>query len=529
MASRRSNAEPRLSSRAILVLLPVALAVLIAACGGSGSDESDTAGDTSVAQDASATTEEPEGVESTDAAPTTAPATTATTPTTEAEPFVDPVRFADDFGTSIQPIFAERCGACHGPGGPGTQHWELTTAKALADDAKTISLVVESGYMPPWPAGGDSPAFHEDRSLRQDQVDAILAWHAAGAPLDVPGETVIEPTTEVVGLANPDLTLTPADPYAGSTALTDDYRCQIYDPELPDGGWITGYEFIPDQTEVVHHAIGYLIPADARDRAEARDGEDGKPGWQCFGSSGVGEDDIFLGWAPGQLPSVMPEGTGLWVEPGAFIVVQIHYHYETSAPADLSALAIDLETGVDLDPITVSEFIAPAEIPCSSDEEGPLCDRDAAIAAAVERYGNEGVQADGFLRVCGYTVDDFATMTDGVAWSSCDIPVLFVGAVGEIISVLGHEHEIGDWFKMTLNPDTDEERVLLDIPDWNFDWQYNYAPKDRIVLDADDTIRIECGWDRSRRDPKLEPAYVLWADGTNDEMCFATITTRPAR
>ncbi|MEL6981222.1 MAG: monooxygenase, partial [Actinomycetota bacterium] len=66
-----------------------------------------------------------------------------------------------------------------------------------------------------------------------------------------------------------------------------------------------------------------------------------------------------------------------------------------------------------------------------------------------------------------------------------------------------------------------------DIPDWDFDWQYNYQPADTIVIDADDVIRIECGWDRARRDPTLEPAYVLWADGTDDEMCFATLTTRP--
>ncbi len=102
-----------------------------------------------------------------------------------------------------------------------------------------------------------------------------------------------------------------------------------------------------------------------------------------------------------------------------------------------------------------------------------------------------------------------------------------VGAVGEVVSVLGHQHEIGAWFRMTVNPGKPDERVLLDIPKWDFDWQYNYIPAQPIVIDADDLIRIECGWNRAFRDPRLEPAYVLWADGTDDEMCFATITTRP--
>ena len=70
-------------------------------------------------------------------------------------------------------------------------------------------------------------------------------------------------------------------------------------------------------------------------------------------------------------------------------------------------------------------------------------------------------------------------------------------------------------------------RVLLDIPVWDFDWQLIYEPTESIVIDRGDTIRIECTWDRALRDPLLEPAYVLWADGTDDEMCFSTVVTRP--
>ena len=79
---------------------------------------------------------------------------------------------------------------------------------------------------------------------------------------------------------------------------------------------------------------------------------------------------------------------------------------------------------------------------------------------------------------------------------------------------------------MTLNPETEAERVLLDIPRWDFDWQLNYYPVEDIELEPGDIVRIECSWDRNLRDPSLEPAWVLWADGTNDEMCFATITVR---
>lgn len=533
-----------------LLSLPIVLAALIAACASTGSDQSTEAdsaeadqadGAAVIESEAASTTmatgeggeSTASGAEASDGRDGDADQTDAEqgAETTEpAEPFdaSAPVQYADDFARSIQPIFANRCASCHTSGGPGTAHWELTTVGALAEDHATLAGIVASGFMPPWPAGGSSPAFKEDRSLRDDQLQAILDWSEAGAPIDVPSETKIEALVEVNRLLDPDMVLAPLAPYAGSSQSIDDYRCQVYDPELTTGAWITDYEFLPDQTEVVHHAIGYLLPPSAKAKAEARDGRDGKPGWECYGSSGLGDDGIFLGWAPGQAPSKFPDGTGLWMEPGAFLVIQIHYHYEETAPLDRSTIAINFDYESKLDPISVSQLIAPAEIPCTSEEEGPLCDRDAAVANAIERYGQDGVQADTFLKLCGFNAGDFAHMTNGIATSSCDIPVGFIGAVGEIVTIMGHEHEIGAWFKMTLNPTGPNRKVLLDIPNWRFDWQYNYEPVEPIVLKATDVIRIECGWDRARRDPALEPAYVLWADGTNDEMCFGTIATRPA-
>ena len=503
----------------LLLLAPVVLAVALVACGG---------GETSDQAVEEPTTAEAVATDETAAAGNAASTDEAVTdPTGDAD--VEPVVFADDYATSVEPIFAGECAACHLPGGPGSPHWELGTAGQLAENHMTLALVVGARVMPPWPAGGDSPAFHEDRSLSDDEVQAILDWSAAGAPIDVPADRMIEPTVELVGLADPDSVLAPPAAYAGSTDVVDDYRCQIYElPAGADGGYLTAYEFVPDQPEVVHHAIGYLLPADARERAEARDGEDGRPGWSCFGSSGLGRDETVIGWAPGQLPTRYPDGSGVPLEPGAFFVIQVHYHYEDAAPADASTLAINFApASKDLDQINIAQLAAPAEIPCTTDEDGPLCDREVALAAAYDKYGAEGVLANNFLFLCGASVDDFAAMTDGLVNSSCDVPARAVGAVGEVVAVLGHEHEIGDWFRITINPDAADEQVLLDIPDWDFDWQYNYEPAERIVIDPSDTLRIECGWDRSRRDPDLEPSYVLWADGTNDEMCFGTVTTRP--
>ena len=229
----------------------------------------------------------------------------------------------------------------------------------------------------------------------------------------------------------------------------------------------------------------------------------------------------------GQAPSEFPEGSGLAIAPGEFLVLQIHYHYDGEAPPDHSRLRLRFaERGAPLDRIEVAEYVAPAEIPCVAGERAPLCDRDAAMADAVERFGFGGVQADRINALCGATPADFAGFTDGVASSSCDLPVY---EFGEIVGILGHEHELGASFRMTLNPDTPRERVLLDIPRWSFDWQLVYRPEEQIVLEPGDRLRVECSWDRSLGDSDAPPRYVLWADGTDDEMCFSTVTTRAVR
>lgn len=502
-----------------LVAVTAAAAVALGSCGDSGSEG---------AAQPSATSEAPTTTEAAAETETTAPDDTAAseaTTTTKAEAIsdVEAVAFNNDFGTSVAPILASRCASCHAPGGAGTAHWTLATADDAVHEANGIAGAVAVGFMPPWPASHESVPFQDDLSLSESEIAAVVDWVKAGAELDVDPATPIV-ATERRGLDETDAELAPAVPYTGSLANTDDYRCQIYDPELSETKALTGYDFVPDEATVVHHAIGWMLPAGSMQKALDKDASEDGAGWECYGGSGIGRDEMLIGWAPGQDASNFPEGSGYIMEPGDFFVIQIHYHYETSAPADASELHLDFGNADELtSEVLVRQYVAPVEIPCTTEQEGPLCDRDAAMEAAVARFGSEGVRADGINSICGASPSDFANMTDGVASSSCDLPIY---GFGEIVTVLGHEHEIGASFRMTLNPDTPDEVVLLDIPDWDFDWQYNYAPQESIMLVPGDKVRIECSWDRARQRPGVEPSYILWADGTNDEMCFATIVTR---
>ena len=262
------------------------------------------------------------------------------------------------------------------------------------------------------------------------------------------------------------------------------------------------------------------------------DGSDGRPGWECFGRSNMKTPGVTSigGWAPGQQARVYPDDVGLRLEPGAFIVNQIHYHFDHETPADQSVIVLDTLSTEELEAretpmthITGNSYLTPAEGPCTPEEEGPLCDRDAVIRDIGEKYGVEATFIpNALLGRCG-ELEDFAQL-DGTKFdSSCD---LRARNPGTLYSVLGHMHEFGAAYRMTLNPDTPEEKILLDIPRWSFEWQLYYVPVEEIRIERGDMIRFECTWDRTNK-YMPEPRYITWNEGTVDEMCFSSVTVVP--
>lgn len=443
------------------------------------------------------------------------------------------------FSETVQPVLEEACASCHEPGGSGSNEWELATAGDAAQIASGIGLVTETGYMPPWLASEKGVALQHSLRLTDQQEQAIEEWVAAGGPLDVDPDTRIEAVEEAGPTLRNDLELRLPEPYTGTVEKENDYRCFTLDPGLTEPAAITGYEFLPDQLPIVHHALVYRLRGESRPALEEAENRDDTPGWECFGGinvrgtglspSGRGDsNDLVMGWAPGMPPSVFPDGTAIHVDAGDLFVVQLHYHISDEPPPDQSALALQLADGdaSGHDDIEVSTYLAPAEIPCEEGETAPRCDRDVELDVVEEQYGPIGPAiADGLHGLCGTTPEELAHLEDGVARASCDHRVRSGGA-GPVLAVLGHMHEIGKSYRMTLNPGTPEETILLDIPRWDFDWQFNYALDEDIVLEPGDTIRVECSWDRALVKEGEEPHYITWAEGTEDEMCFSTVATR---
>ena len=443
---------------------------------------------------------------------------------------------APSFKDKIQPIIQDNCASCHTSGKIGAHVLDLSTAGDVKAVATGIQLATSSGYMPPWPASDVGVPLKHDRSLTPEEIASIVQWDAAGAPLDVDPATPVKAPEKPQGpTIRVDQTLPLPEPYQGSTKIRNDYRCFALDPKLDATSWLTGFDFLADQVAVVHHGVAYRMDASLKAATEATDAQAAGSGWPCLsGSTGVKEatesagpgkkkSDQFAAWAPGQSANKYPDGSGVKMEPGDFFVMQVHYHFLHTAPADQSKFLVEFQRSGEMDEIDLRTYHGPAEIPCKADESGPLCDRNAMLDKVAADYGlTSRIIPNALLQLCGQKPEDYAHMTDGKATSRCDQKI---SASGELVNMFVHEHEIGRSIRLTLNPGTPEEKILVDVPDWDFGWQMVYEPAEKIMVKRGDTIRIDCAWDRALF-PSTEPQYVIWSMGSQDEMCYSFISTR---
>ena len=102
-----------------------------------------------------------------------------------ATPGVAATGAADDvtFTKDVAPIFQKKCEACHRENSMAPMSFE--TYSDVCPWARAIKAAVASREMPPWHLDKTVGIhdFKNDRSLSDDQIDTIVQWVDAGAPM----------------------------------------------------------------------------------------------------------------------------------------------------------------------------------------------------------------------------------------------------------------------------------------------------------------------------------------------------------
>lgn len=383
----------------------------------------------------------------------------------------------------------------------------LTACGASGQDSKANTAVVDATPSPSASADASTSATH----------------HGAAAPVR---HSPLRVGERRVTLRMPE-DYTPSAP---TGVGTDDYRCFLLDPRLASDQFITGFNVLPGNPDVVHHVILFRVPAAQVAEAERRDDATPGQGWTCFGNSGLGQgleidSAPWLGaWAPGGREQVYGRGFGEEFGQGSRIVMQVHYNLLAGKQPDRSATELRVApASAKIMPLQTQLLPAPVELPCRPEHsDGPLCQRPAALADVKKRFGEgPGATADLLHLLCG-------PVKAGPV-QSC---TRTIGKPETIRGVAGHMHLLGRSIRIEVNPGTPRARTVLDIPQWDFDNQGS-RPITPVRVEPMDTIKVTCRHAQDLRDrlPSFNgqpDKYVVWGDGTTDEMCLGILlVTRP--
>jgi hypothetical protein len=379
----------------------------------------------------------------------------------------------------------------------------------------------------------------------------IALWARGGGRVGKGG--TIAPAQIRSAAPGTDLSLEPArsyTPHAAGGGL-DDYHCFLLEPHLKQDVFVTSAQIEPRRPGLVHHVI--LFEAAGTNAVEARklNSTSGGRGWTCFGGPGLsgthpdasaassdrlGAPQWISAWVPGRSASDAPGGTGVRVHAGAAIVMQVHYNliHGTHPDRSRAVLRVLPAKGSGLTPLETILLPAPVELPCPRGRRSDACSRDHAIAAETRTYGREAALIPyGLLFLCGKTLADYPQDVGDAhdVRTSCDRAVT---RPVRIYGIAGHMHLRGVDIRIELEPGTSRSRTLLHIPHWHFHWQDAYYLRTPVDAGPGDTIRVTCRFDNSRaaqpftRGKQLPPRYVVWGEGTTDEMCLGLlqVTTR---
>ncbi len=298
---------------------------------------------------------------------------------------------------------------------------------------------------------------------------------------------------------------------------TDDYHCVVMNPHIKRNSFVISSQFFPGNAED-HHAVLYLVPPSLAATAE-RANRSGK-GWTCFSVSLLSGFTPMLGeWAPGHGADVLPKGTGIRLPAGSLVVMQVHYNTLVGDRSVKNSLVLGtVPASSPLLPLTVDDVLAPPDIPCPSGVTGPLCDRAASLANQAQRFGQSEARFVNMIEsACGRNPSD-PPVGDT---TSCTWPI---SAAGYIVRVQAHMHLLGVSFKMVLNPGTPEAKIILNVLNYDFNYQKGYNLSSPVPVTRGEKVQVTCTYDPTlaQKLPILRKApahFVTWGDGSSDEMC----------
>ncbi len=239
------------------------------------------------------------------------------------------------FAKDVAPILQAKCETCHRDGSMAPM--SLVTYQEVRPWARAIKNRVAAREMPPWHIDKTVgiQKFQNDMSLSDAQIDTIVTWVDAGAPLGDPTQMpppLEWPDEDIWHLADrygePNLVVQ-STPWTQPAEGQDQWWQPVVDTGLTEDRWVRAIEIRPSLKgrRVVHHVVAYLI--------QDEDPEDFDNPVDVPGSG-----SYFSEFAVGKIGDVFRENTGKLLKVGSQIRFDMHYHSVGEAITDQSEIGI---------------------------------------------------------------------------------------------------------------------------------------------------------------------------------------------
>ena len=370
---------------------------------------------------------------------------------------------------AVQGVLQRNCVTCHTENpvsvGGMIAPFALTTFQDARRRSSAIAGVVSTGYMPPWGAAiQHQGTFKDERYLPPEDKQILIDWAETGAQMGDPSPAT---TAE-----------SPAD-------------LDIQEPTVaPDGRvWLMG---LPDM--VVGFDEPLLVCEQVQDwqpqvPQRVISGELTEPRWIRATEINAGPKvhhtvSSLLGvGTPGRGPFVFPEGWGILMVPDQYMSISMHYHKEVGPGTEIID---DTRGGI--------QFY----------EDGDRLDH--VVETRLQPFRDFVIPAGH----PNYEVQNTTHFDE-------DIYLLSMGP---------HAHYRGKAVRIELQrPDRQFRETLLSIPNYDFNWQFQYELNEPLFIPAGSSMITTWWYDNSAANPyNPDPtAEVVYGPAPTAEMMNSRI------
>ncbi len=387
----------------------------------------------------------------------------------DAAPYVPRKKGTLTFAKDIAPIMLDRCAGCHRAG--EVAPFSLLTYSDMRKHAQQVALVTQQKLMPPWKADSHGEFVGENR-LTADQIGMIRQWTDEGMKEGKASE--MPPTPKFASgwkMGAPDAELTTEKVYTLGPEGRDEFHTFLIHTDFSEDRYISAVEVRPGNRAVVHHTI---LSVDTSGKLRKRATEAGVTDFATTNGSGV-PDTVLDIWTPGKMSERLPDGIGMPLPRGADLVLEIHYHRTGKPEPDQTRIGLYF---------------------C----KGPV---------------NQRLRVHGLLATRLNIPPGDAHYETGAQ--------LTVPADTTLHSIFPHMHLIGKSMTVTLTLPDGKEQTLVDVPNWDFNWQNTYLYKNPVKLPKGSKIKMVASFDNSAanpRNPNNPPKQMGWGEQTTNEMCL---------